>query len=317
MRTLTIGRGNFNAVAYTDNGRFLISVNSGRRLRFWSLETFAECLLLTPPDEPRFPGSGFFLSGTLLCLNSRLWDITSALDALRGEMKRPPGLPLTQIPLEESPLLEVPMAATPDGSAVVGKLLAVRRRAAAFARAVVTSYRHLGRVRLWDRHGRRLTEFDANASTIDDLALSPDGKIVATTVLRLVLLFDVATGQRMAALEHSDFTRCLRFSPDGRLLAVAAGRSVWLWDVAERRALKRFDAFSKHVECLAFHPTGRLLGAGSRDGEVRLWRTANLEAAASLDWKVGAVHGLAFSPDGQTAAAAGHDNAIVVWDIDL
>ena len=91
---------------------------------------------------------------------------------------------------------------------------------------------------------------------------------------------------------------------------------MWLWDMATHQAMTRFTAFQKYAEAIAFNPNGRLLGAGSREGEIRLWDTAGCKQVACLNWQIGAIHGLVFSPDGMTAAAAGHKNTIVIWDLE-
>src|SRR4051812_15169587 len=52
--------------------------------------------------------------------------------------------------------------------------------------------------------------------------LSPDGKLVATGDLEVVLS-DAATGQLVRKLPFSDRARTIAFSPDGRLLVVGAG----------------------------------------------------------------------------------------------
>lgn len=63
-------------------------------------------------------------------------------------------------------------------------------------------------------------EFDAG--TIACMALSPDGRWVVTSKLsQRIEVFDVETGNLVAAFEHPDALRSLAFSPDGRWLALA------------------------------------------------------------------------------------------------
>src|SRR5262245_30326586 len=101
MKTLTIRRGNFQAVAYTADGRALVSLHSGTEVRFWDLETFEFQLGLSLPARcGRF--HNFALIGRRLLLGSSLWDVTRALDYLSAP--RPAVVPVpaySEIPLEE------------------------------------------------------------------------------------------------------------------------------------------------------------------------------------------------------------------------
>jgi hypothetical protein len=100
MKTLTIRRGNFRGVAYTADGRALVSLNSGTQVRFWDLEAFEERLGLSLPAEVgRY--HNFALLGRRLLLGSSLWDLTPALDYLGPPARgRPPGPAFKELPLE-------------------------------------------------------------------------------------------------------------------------------------------------------------------------------------------------------------------------
>jgi WD40 repeat protein len=306
MRTLSIRRGNFHGVAYSADGRFLVSLNSRTHVRFWELGSFAERLAVKLPSYfPFF--ANFCLRGPRLLVGRSLWDFTPAWDYLRQPGPgRPPSPAFTRIELEGTasgapfPIL----AAAADGS-VVGFIRTELQLPRGVAGAV------------WGLDGRRRHSFPYGAWPPAGLSPAPDGRTLATTTRsKSALLLDLQTGGPIAALAHTDHPNNLLFSPDGRLLAVAAGRKVWLWDVAARQALAAFPAFQRYAEALAFSPDGRLLAAGSREGQLRLWDTAGCKELACLDWKIGAVHGLAFSPDGMTVAAAGHNNALVIWDVE-
>jgi WD40 repeat protein len=303
MRTLSIRRGNFHGVAYSADGRFLLSLNSRTQVRFWDLGTFAERLAVRLPTYCRF--ANFYLRGPRLLAGSSLLDLTPVWDYLRQPGPGGPPRPaFTPIPLEGGTGQMFPvLAAAPDGS-VVG--------------FVCRGYRPLqveGVV--WGADGRRRHSFPYADWPPVGLALTPDGRTAATTTKSQgAQLLNLETGEQVAYLPHTDFPKSLLFSPDGRLLAVAAGRKVWLWDVAARKALASFPAFQRYAEALAFSPDGKLLAAGSREGQLRLWDTGACRERACLDWKIGAVHGLAFSPDGMTVAAAGHNNALVIWDVE-
>lgn len=306
MRTVAIGRANFNGVAYAPDGRFLVTLNSRRRVRFWDTATFAERLSFWLPIPNWYLSDTLALHGNLLLLRQTAWDVTRAWEVLRQPAAGPGGSagpPYAPLDLELPRGAEVRSLAT-DGTRIVGSL-------------ALRGYR----LRTWDLHGRCQQERPAALAGYHAIGLAPNGRLLAVPWSasywsRTVALYDLASGEVVARLEHTDGVNHLLFSHDGRLLASAAGRTVWLWDVASQRPVTRFRAFRKYAESLAFHPGGRLLAAGGRDGEVRLWDTTSCKPVTRLDWHIGAVRGLAFAPDGMTMAAAGHAGTLVLWDLD-
>jgi WD40 repeat protein len=315
MKTLSIGRRNFHGVAYSADGRFLVSLNSMNQLRFWEMGSFVERFSCRfPHGWPNWGspftawGGTFSLCGNLLPWRTAVYDLTATWEYLRkspADRDTVPQTPCKQVPLPIPSYTNLRAVAT-DGKCVIG---ATHRWAEGGK----------SQLRIWDFEGKQLDEFDAPEGIRHwgGLTLAPDGRtLAAPSETTAVVLIDLPTRKGIARLVHTSKPSRMVFSQDGRFLATTAGRCVWLWDVASRRAIQRFGAFKKSAEALAFHPDGRLLAAGSVEGEVRVWDTAGCREVACLDWKIGAVHGLAFSPDGMTAAAAGHNGTLVIWDIE-
>jgi hypothetical protein len=114
------------------------------------------------------------------------------------------------------------------------------------------------------------------------LAFSPDGRLLATTGLRL---WEVATGREVLALPAEEVTRAA-FSPDGRLLALtAASRRVVVYDLRRGKEVRRIKGLEADVTCLAFSPNGRRLLTGLTDGTVLVWpgSTGDAEKPAPLN----------------------------------
>jgi WD40 repeat protein len=132
-----------------------------------------------------------------------------------------------------------------------------------------------GRVLLRDvGAGQDLARWQAHESGILGLALSPDGRLLATAcyVGGVVRLWDAIGGGPRGALNVSTGVAALAFSPDGTLLAVARGDGIAsLSDVATGRQVGAVRVPSGSLHAVAFSGDGRVLATGGTDGSVRLW----------------------------------------------
>jgi WD40 repeat protein len=129
---------------------------------------------------------------------------------------------------------------------------------------------------LWDTAtGKELRRI---AHPVSRMALSPDGRLLATTGRDpKVRLWDLASSKSF--LEIGTEAATLAWSPDGRTL-VTGDRSgiVHLWEAASGRERRRFAAhdaqegsFNAGVASLAFAPDGKTLFSGGYDTTVLIW----------------------------------------------
>lgn len=161
--------------------------------------------------------------------------------------------------------------------------------------------------------------------TITDLAVSPDGSLLATAsgdqTARLVEARTGATRHVLAG--HTAAVWSPDFSADGRRLATASSDgTVRLWDVATGQELRVLPGNGKGVAALDFGPDG-LLAVSSWDrtsergvwGIVNLWDAESGERLEHLEHGIKPIAALAFSPDGATLAAGTWDNDVALWRV--
>lgn len=155
---------------------------------------------------------------------------------------------------------------------------------------------------------------------IEDFALSPDGKYLATgTYSHDVFLWDTTTGQRLSDfVGHRFLTTAAAFTPDGRHLWTGGfDETIRYWSAASGEQFRLFSREHNKVGevwTLALRPDGKMLAAclsyrNNTDprkwsNDVRLWDLITGEERGPLhgdddeDW----VRAVAFSPDGQLLA---------------
>ncbi len=150
-----------------------------------------------------------------------------------------------------------------------------------------------------------------------DIAFSHDGRIVAScgAYKDPIRLWEVATGEEISTIDYG--ARALALSPDGRTLATGSSDGVELWDVetgTQRAAMSMAGGIEAAV---AFSPDGRTLAAGEwwSDFTVQLWDVETATRIATFADHKDRVNSVSFSPDGSTVASASHDHTVRLWDV--
>ncbi len=163
-------------------------------------------------------------------------------------------------------------------------------------------------------------------NTADDLAFSPDGKLLASVKcskgLGVIVLADARTGRHLRRLNVKP-AWSLTFSPDGSKLLLNRNR---LLELSSGKVLFEVSPTDDHITSAGFSPDGKTLVTGHSDidrhrfGEpirsqpsVRLWDLTTGKQIRQVQEDLRCVSQVAYSPDGRTLAVA--DEAVVkIWD---
>ncbi|SMC70836.1 WD40 repeat domain-containing protein [Sporomusa malonica] len=114
-----------------------------------------------------------------------------------------------------------------------------------------------------------------------------------------------SAGWQPRAWERPGWEKTLAVCPqNGREAFVPDGREM---------ALLEFALTDTVIECAAFHPNGRIVAGGGRDGRLRLWQIGSRHVWRTVDIHADAITAIAFTPDGRYLATAGREGKAHTW----
>jgi WD40 repeat protein len=321
-----------NALAFTPDGKTLISGSQDGSVRLWDVSTMRERLRLDAHMGPveslaLSPDGKTVVAGSYLNV-LRLWDVASGTELFvkfQGHDGRVNDV--AYAPDGKT------VAVADDAGAVVfwdPAAAHVRRRLAVDApqgMAFSPDGRRLVDVpssqsfHVWDiATGRQVFTLRPPSSGgkawVRRTAFTPDGRTVVSchTVLRngqllpgILAVWDASTGKLLRQIDLAPGVQeSLALAADGRTAAVGMGDgSIHLWDLRSGKEVLVLTGHDQYVTAVAFSPDGQLLASGSLDQTVRVWevRTGTLVCRLRGDGR--AVNAVAFAPDGRLLASAG------------
>lgn len=270
-RVLSGHTGPVRSVAFSANGKFILTASDDKTARVWEASTGKEVAVLrghkSPVESAAFSRDGKFMVTVGADNTTRVWDASmgqSLVDVRHGN-----DVTSARFSLDE--------------------------------RAVVTASDD-ATVRVWN------TTTGAAAPIVlsgHSAAISSDARLAATASRDLsARIYDPTTGQILAQLRGSGALSKVEFSPDGRLI-MTTGHEVRLWNPATGDLIKELP----NQTSAAFSPDGKTLITLSV-GLVRRWDTSNWQSQGE-PLKPDGAQNITFSGDGRLILTFGGGRAQV------
>ena len=158
------------------------------------------------------------------------------------------------------------------------------------------------------------------AGGVNSLALSPDGKILASAgkdgTIRLWDTSGYPIGQPIDLLPngHKIALNSVGFSPDGKtIVSGGADGTISFWDISGKLMGQRFKGHQGDVWSIRFSPDGKTIVSSGSDGTIRLWDTSGNPVGEPFTGHQGGIRSIALSPDGKTIVSGGKDKTVRLW----
>lgn len=188
-----------------------------------------------------------------------------------------------------------------------------------------------GIIKLWHLHTGKEIRSIRNLFPYS-IAISPDGKMLASSDSHSIRLWQLPTGQHLRTLGgffcgHSSFVYSVVFSPDGQTLASSSGdKTIKLWNThtgkvirtlkTQADGLNSVEGHSAAVNSVVFSSDGQTLASGSVDKTIKLWQLDTGKVNRTLKGHSDVVTSVTFSPNGLTIVSGSWDRTIKIWRCD-
>ena len=284
-------------VAVAPDGTRVVTADEGGTAKVWDLGLSGDAEWMNLPAQRDWDGDVTFSPDGRTILGSApgstvgIWDAATGQEVLTLAGHEHPGF--------EGDEGIAGIAVSPDG------------------RLIATAGRDRT-VKVWQAAtGRELFTFDFNGDWIEEVRFSPDGKLLAASVLGTARVFDVVTWRELHTLEIASTpeimfsTASVQFSSDGRWLVTGSwDGTVRVFDPETGAEVRRIE-FASKVDNIAPEPDGTRVAVAAGD-RASVWDLRGGEQVAALpDQPAFAV---AFSPDGLVATATHEDGLVRVWN---
>lgn len=287
------------AVAFSPDGRHIVSGSSDRTIKIWDAEAGSEILTVhghtTRISSVAFDKEGRFITSKFMTESDHR--IVKTWDSETGNC------------------ISISTREEPEVSIYEPTFSSDKRRSASWsARGIIVHNKDES----GDTENLLLSD---HSSLVYSFVFSPNGSLIASgSDDQTVKIWDAVTGDELSTLRgHTGAVYSVCFSPDGHRIASGSfDNTIKIWDVKVSTETSTLQGPSEDVHgvlSVALTLDGRRIASLSEDNTVTIWDTENGDEIQIIEYDLdGTFWSVTFSPDGRRIAAVAPQDAVVISD---
>ena len=171
---------------------------------------------------------------------------------------------------------------------------------------------------LYYRNVVKLASFVGHSGDVNSVAVSPSGKIIASSSADRSIKIWNFQGQILRNIRVVGSPSDVKITPNGQYVIASAGKVIDLYDIEQGRLAFSLRGHEGNIRKFAISPDTKYLATASLDKTIKIWDLATRKEIRTLtghrDW----VLAVTFTPDGQKVISSGggkNNNIINIWDV--
>lgn len=298
QKVMTESEKPIRAVAYSPDGKFIVSCGDDQCIHVWDGDTGAAIDVIEGQGTPLL-GVAFTAPETAISFGANntgvMWDY-----ATQWKLVRTIGNPDSAEPLADR---ITALDFSPDGKLIASGGGEPSRS---------------GEIKIWNvENGQMVLALkEPHSDTVFGLDFSPDGTQIASCGAdRFIKVHQVADGKFVRAFEgHTHHVLGVTWRIDGRVLvSCGADTAVKVWDTRTGDQQRSIAGFSKEITSVHFVADTDVVLVCSGDRIVRFTNAANGGNVRDFPGSTDYMYSNAVSADGKTVIAGGADSVLRVW----
>jgi WD40 repeat protein len=123
--------------------------------------------------------------------------------------------------------------------------------------------------------GTRLLGLNGHSSTITNVVISANSKLIATCGADCnLIVWDFVTGKKLAVFLHGKVPICAVFNANCKsLISGAQDKLCRVWDMRKKKLQRQYSEHAGMIIAVTSHPTQDLVASASSDKTVHIWNT--------------------------------------------